>query len=549
MLVTTKESFLSEERTLRSDLEQEYTVFLDMPEMHPYYEDVLELFARMFARQPDGDDDKVWMKCWKKKLDHFKEQEWKIKRKALIEKHEQMKITAKSRTENTKRGHEDIAHELSENSSMDDNCPPFCVGEALSYLEKVQDTVGVLAPPLRRLVRLAREAGTDTGDAMRVVTSSDNAALLRLCQDKLARQVPSAPSHKALLLRKASKIASQLIDHAQLTVTNFKIAKERLENIDLKTMAKGTLGMAPADVIKVIKTKLGFEFIDFIAKEDFNNIFTKISSFHFKMAIGHCLDNEKVVTHGNRISPATQDITESEIPMSIKQPKNPVKRLNLVKIPNSDQASIIKPTSDHARLTKIYGEPLLPFAHHNTASQRSLDTSQHSCDTLSPLSRRHPSLTPPAQNGPLNSAYGRPSPPPLLQTSTYSPSPPSNIDRFYSPAQLTTSSGGLRINSTFNRLSSEHVRAKSNETLKPTGSVMTSSDSWFVNQINEVMRNSDITVKMFNKSLCSIFANKRPEYEFTSRDLSLASNLQQLTSLDLSENMFIISLKKILSEV
>ena len=60
----TPQQFLAEEKALRNDHEQEYSVFTEVPEMHPDYEEKYEQFVTDYRKRDGGNsalEEEVWL--------------------------------------------------------------------------------------------------------------------------------------------------------------------------------------------------------------------------------------------------------------------------------------------------------------------------------------------------------------------------------------------------------------------------------------------------------------------------------------------------------
>ncbi|XP_068214792.1 uncharacterized protein [Palaemon carinicauda] len=81
------QEFLRAEEELKTDLEADYQVFLEVPEVHPEYGTYYQMFIDQFSKRY-GDDPvrckELWEAFWPEIIAEKQEQEWKIKRAVLI---------------------------------------------------------------------------------------------------------------------------------------------------------------------------------------------------------------------------------------------------------------------------------------------------------------------------------------------------------------------------------------------------------------------------------------------------------------------------------
>ncbi|KAF2360949.1 hypothetical protein FHG87_008296 [Trinorchestia longiramus] len=275
----TPEQFLVKERQLKLEVEEEYKVFQDMPEMHPEYEEILETFSTKYLRQPEGEDDDLWVRFWAEKMCFLQEQTWHERRNDLIEKYKHGSLQSK-RSKFVSDDREYLPAEIEEKSVH-----KFCVRDALDALDSATDELGVLGPPLRRLIRCARDAGSSSCKAMQLFTSRDNAALLRMCIGKLSKMGLLAPKSKEILLLRTASLAEKLILHSEEYDKKYEMVRRKIMDLDVQSLAKSTEGLTPTEIIQVIRKTLGCENEDFLRKSELQEIYMSISAYHLETVL------------------------------------------------------------------------------------------------------------------------------------------------------------------------------------------------------------------------------------------------------------------------
>ncbi|XP_018023114.2 uncharacterized protein LOC108679099 [Hyalella azteca] len=274
--------FLVEERQLKLEVDDEYKVFHDMPEMHPDYEEILETFSAKYGRLPEGTEDDLWVRFWAEKMDLLQEEDLRKRRGELVEKFKHASLEQKR----SKLVSENRQYLLADVDRSYVSMKEFCVRDALDALDSVTDELGVLGPPLRRLLRCARDAGSSSHKAMQFFTSRDNAALLRMCIGKLQKMGVLAPKSKEILLNRTAALAEKLLQYSEDCDRKYEISRKKLFDLDVPSLAKETVGLPPAKIVQLIRKALGCENEDFLTKEELQEVYMSISSIHLKIALG-----------------------------------------------------------------------------------------------------------------------------------------------------------------------------------------------------------------------------------------------------------------------
>ncbi|XP_018023199.1 uncharacterized protein LOC108679127 [Hyalella azteca] len=106
-----RQKFLAEEQALRVQFNEEFDVFIEVPELHPKYEELYEEFVLARERvNAAGDFEEEWSRFWRSELEKNKRALWSEKRKELLEKFKKM---MDARSEN-KPSHQSFAPSIIE---------------------------------------------------------------------------------------------------------------------------------------------------------------------------------------------------------------------------------------------------------------------------------------------------------------------------------------------------------------------------------------------------------------------------------------------------
>lgn len=564
----TPQQFLAEEKALRNEHEQEYSVFTEVPEMHPDYEAKYEQFITCYRKRTGGAtssdsqlEEQVWATYWIEELEKLKKDEWKEKRKELVEKYKQVFMEKRG-----KRLIPPVIPEIPKTETSDPSkalpintaplpsrspslpSPPsvtdsvlmqslafannpnlkelkplvkakevkkpqpaatrtnnsednFNVSKAFSSIEDICSFLGILGTALQGLLGLAREAGSITDNAMKIFTDPDNATLIKMSIEKCKSQLKSASPVDCMKLVKGISAAEQLVQRAK---TQMKLPEpsKKDDDIDIELIAKATLGKKPTEILSFINSSLAFEGKS-VSNDELTKIYLSVSALHMSMAL-------------EKTTPAAVSVPQH---VSNNTP-NPVSQTSTYSSPQA-----VTNTS----FTSSNFIPLnLPSSSKNSILQASMAAAS------SPMP---PYLLPSAQS---NAIYSQP--PPCLTSRppppvTHRPLPP--VTNRPPPPEKTASVVSLP------RVKEQVIR---NSSTPPTSTASTKvDDSWFVQQVKSALSDPNITIEMFNKQLATIFAKKPRNYQFSSSDLNLASELQQLGTSSYTGDAFISTLKSLLN--
>ena len=243
-----------EESSLFKEHEAAYEVYLEVPEMHPSYEDKYSRFLQSYKKKYNTTEEsehmtKMWHKYWKLCIDSIKSKEWKKKRKDLIEK---CRLEARSSTETVPveqpkpqvqavpttpatpvpktLSSAQILMEIQDISSqpVDD----FSVGGALDILDVLSDKMGEIGPTIKRLVEHVKIYGLKNKKAMDLICESQNVLTLNLAFERILNLCQSLNAEQTSYCKKGIAWGLQLIKYAK----NFKEG----ETTPKKQDAKGT---------------------------------------------------------------------------------------------------------------------------------------------------------------------------------------------------------------------------------------------------------------------------------------------------------------------
>lgn len=571
----TPQLFLAEEKALRTDHEQEYSVFTEVPEMHPEYEAKYEQFVTCYRKRTgnavadSGLEDEVWSTYWIEELEKLKKDEWKEKRKKLVEK---FKLVLQE-----KRGLKPAQH--AKNLSPKSTIPALSSDSVLmqslafssnsvsktikplvsinpvdfknaSLIPKVINTeskpqkvskvfnaeyafqsivgmcgsLGILGTALKDLIGMARNAGSTTNSAIKIFTDSDNTTLIKMSIEKCKNLLKTTPSNSMILV-KGITAAEELMQEAEKLMMAPNLDVEKEYDTDIRLIAKATVGKNPAEILSFINSSLAFEGKT-VTNDELTKIYLSISAHHMNMTLAsssHAATTTVEPTFSqsssctSSLSMAMPQSTQSAAavpfnsPKNIEMPCNPSKPVS-GSIPSTSMPSNFPPNSNSIL----------------QASMAAAASSDPISFTLS-TSTRKPSI---AKNTGMNN------PPPSM----WNEAPPPSYC-------ISPSSQPL-----YNNQPPPLTKTVSKPTVPVAGQMLCltptvagqSDDSWFVQQVKCALSDPNISIEKFNKELATIFSKKPRNYQFSASDLNLASELQQLGTSTTTGESFISTLKKIL---
>ena len=578
------QQFLAEEKELRAEHNDEYSVFSEVPEMHPEYEAKYEQFITCYRqRTTDADpelEESIWSAYWAEELEKLKQEEWQEKRKKLVNKYKEVLIKKKAvksvpskppkhtipsssmedslptdsvlrqslafdkspSLDRHKQLKESMASAVEETmpNSEENFDPRFSFATAYSVLEGLCGSLDILGTALKGLINMARDSGIDTPGALKIFTDADNVSLVKMSMEKLKLQVKSAPPSQAVKLKYGIATATELLKQAELGVqsqsaqsappssskeTNSSAAPSKIimDDIDMDLIAKATLGKNPGEILNFINSTLSFEGKS-ANNEELTAIYLSISALHMSMS----LQNPSSASSSPPISMAS---TSSQPPSQ-----------SVVKQTHSSYNKRSAPASAEDTLAVSLSMPLKLPTTSQTASDILMASMSESLDL--PIL---PGL-PASESNSSSTSYAGSNPPPNYSSapphysaaqSHYSAPPPSQYSNA-PPSHYTAAPPPHYHNS---QTQSHYTNPQVKTPVKVTPQ---EEDSWFVQQVKCALSDPTITIEKFNKQLATIFVKKPRDYKFSASDLNLASELQQLGTSNYSGDAFIAALKKIL---
>ncbi|KAF2354359.1 hypothetical protein FHG87_014890 [Trinorchestia longiramus] len=364
----TPQLFLTEEKELRAEHEQEYNVFKEVPEMHPEYEAKYELFMtcyrqRMVGSQSDPDlEESVWNAYWAEELEKLKQKEWEAKRKELVTKYKKVLNKKKKTTADVA---ERISSETSvagtsmlDNDSMSSDSVlmqslafatnaaesdvfaktssliepvlrknSFSFEKAFRVIEDLCDSLGILGTALKGFLGIAKDKNMNTPEGLKIFTDADNVALFKMVIERWRGQLKSSPTQSiSERLQEGIKAAENVLQEAQQRlntheppVTIHPVAsvvtsraatstmrtsgpvvgqasatpdkknstttgKIIMDDIDMDSIARATLGKNPGEVLNFINNTLAYDGKS-VNNEELTAIYLSISALHMSMSL------------------------------------------------------------------------------------------------------------------------------------------------------------------------------------------------------------------------------------------------------------------------
>ena len=286
--------FLDEKTAIDKELDAEYAVYNDMPEMHPSYETMIEDFSAIFFRHPLGEGDDIWVSFYRKELQKLRAAEWEKKKEALVKKY---KSSFKNENKNISTSLiSSLPSSSSTSSSLENVEVPQSTSDNHAFVKEIQDydrafalleslstEIGVIGVSLREIIKEARLAGSSTPAAMSLFANKNNALILSLSIDQFKEIIPKCDTRsKKKVFGEAVSIASYLLSKPKSTPENIQKSAFITPTSDLTNIAKLTLGKSPNEIVSIIKQSVEMQLRD--NRDVINDIYLKISAIHFEMA-------------------------------------------------------------------------------------------------------------------------------------------------------------------------------------------------------------------------------------------------------------------------
>lgn len=301
------------EKDLKNELMSEYQVFLEMPEIHPQFQEVRDMFMEEYQRKfGDVEDlelrDTIWTKFWEEVLQEKQESEWREKLEILRKQCKALESTADPSkesdivTEQTGQlesfsSHEKLCNMKSQRSEqsvmlppsrekenisgMDENLVKCSLLQAFAILEELSEFLGIFGPAMKMLMQEVVKLGVSSKEALEVLSNEDNNILIKTV------------AHKLLSLSKAveSPLSDRLLEGSTETLKLLKFSVLQLEvkksynGVDIEAVAKSSHKKDVSSTIEMIKNSLRESGVDNYSAEDINQIYLAVSQQHLDMAL------------------------------------------------------------------------------------------------------------------------------------------------------------------------------------------------------------------------------------------------------------------------
>ena len=541
----TPQQFLQEEKSLRAEHDQEYSVFLEVPEMHPDYEEKYEEFITNYLKENgrDANEEEAWMAHWPTILEKIKQSEWEAKRKVLVEKYK--KVLMQKKLKNTPPVEPVVT------AAPRDPDPVISDSVLMQSLAFVKSSNEKDKKLLDFPINLNLNLPSKLSKVPEIFSSKSS--ILDDCNG--SSPVAKAATSNSNTLDKISPSSNKNINQD----SDISRAYDILEQL---TGSLGILGPALRGLISMAKekgttTKEAMEiFIDTdnitLMKMSVEKFKTQLKSAsqtqHAKLIKGIAIADELIKYAEKRVRDSKSN-ADLELIARATLGKKPSDILDFIKnsfafegktVTNDDLSKMYLTVSTlHLGMTLQSGGGLKsPETALATAKSTSSKTQTNACMIKS-------SIPDPVENVPVSSTNNS-----ILQASmSHSKQIPIsfNVPPPSLPVANVSGNGSTLSNVQSASLNTSAVSSGSLMSIDQTTDRSASDETWFVKEVKSVLRNPSITIEMFNRELANIFRRKPLHYTFSASDIKLAGELQNLGTSSTSGEDFISSLKSALN--
>ncbi|KAL7647169.1 UNVERIFIED_CONTAM: hypothetical protein RMT77_002427 [Armadillidium vulgare] len=264
--------FLSRKASLLNSVEEEFKAYKAFPELHPnyemHYEEFLADYYKTYGMNTKEDHKEgLWIMFWAQKVKKLKEAELDNKNKEL-----EKEFLSKAQPKNIEKV-KGSAPQRASTSSPD----TFSIENSLKLLEELSSELGMLGPAIVAIINSARESGATTSKGLSVITDEENLVLIKMVIEKMNSLQKTCPASQLPKLIKGVEWTQKLIECAK------NPPKE--QGLNLMAIAKASLGKDSGFTLNLIKTALAYEGLPSMSKEEINQLFLKVCSIHFEMAM------------------------------------------------------------------------------------------------------------------------------------------------------------------------------------------------------------------------------------------------------------------------
>ena len=505
----TPKQFLVEEKKLKAEHEEEYKVYIDLPEMHPAYENTFGVFINQHFDRSKNQDSQ-WTSFWSKQVEDFKTKEWDEKKKLLVTRYRRALAAKKAATTAAASLEDKIVSPVVEQScnaavslksgegSVNTGLENFNVRSAVSAIREIVGDIGYLGAALTAVLEVVEKHGFTTMEAFDVFEDTDNYTLMTLCTKKLEKLKP-----RTYVIHNAIEASKSLPEYCRITRKQMKAGREVDSGLDLPKIARDTMGYSTAQIVQRVKLELEKIGVYDLPQDKLNKIYMTYNSIQFNLA----LQNSETTTPRPtqpKASPSSrgQDILGESLGRVDKPPE-----------PSSYWVA-------------------------GTSSSNQYD--------------RRPSVSTPKSSG-YEQSYDSPK-----YSSDFTEKQQSNPPGSYQKESASRSS------STSSTSSSSRSSASSGQTKQPQQSVNSFSSaathqqtptslyevdrngrgSWFHERVKSIVQKPNRTLHVFNSELASLMKDRPVNYKFTESDMRIVKDLQELGKKDLGETMFFSCLRQ-----
>ncbi|XP_068211219.1 uncharacterized protein [Palaemon carinicauda] len=339
------QKFIASKEDLKREHERERKLYLELPEVHPEYEEKYRVFLEQYKTHYPGRNDadhrnKLWMLFWKELVSSMLETAYKKKREILEVEYFRSHGNEQSETETSSlkrkapsdgRGSNKYPRseefDQSRPGTSSSNVTPLSQGvssgnvqttrhynqgvsslsssqpssfpsassaisqlnsstcvaipQAVAVINEVCDYLGELGPAIRVVLQKVHAVNMDPLQTGKIFTDSDNAMILKIAASKMKEVSEKYTSPIKEKLALACYQAKQLLE---LPASLHQAQKKPHHGLDIKKVARATFDKDPAFIVQFIKNALLYEGVENPSQDDISDIFVTITNTHFSMA-------------------------------------------------------------------------------------------------------------------------------------------------------------------------------------------------------------------------------------------------------------------------
>ena len=250
--------YTSASTKLKKETEDKFEFYSENPRAHPQYEALSKNFATSVDSSTASGSElrSLWWNYWSNCFNSMKEENLQKQlnelRETFIKKSMETKVSA-----------------------MPSNDSDIVEG-TLQIIEKLRKSLGAIGSALLSMVTDCRELGTTSPKALAVFTDEENIQLLKLALEKLEGLKQKSEGNTKTQYHTAIVAIKHLMQFA-------KENSKRSEGIDIKMLAKLTMGKDSAQVVNMIKTACICDGDLNPSKEKISELFMQVCSTQFQL--------------------------------------------------------------------------------------------------------------------------------------------------------------------------------------------------------------------------------------------------------------------------